>query len=185
MSKQPTPLQIAKYGHIAGALRAFVAERGWTLSELGRQLGLRPSAPHPWITAQGAPGPEMRKKLAKLTGLPRETFAPRKPDKIGPPATPAVALPPGPAARRVGEVLAFTVNDAGEARIRLDVTLPLAQAMPLVRLLLDAEAVRPVLGLDDDDGVPALAFRLGRNHEKRRHHSIITPRHRAPAGNPK
>jgi transcriptional regulator with XRE-family HTH domain len=140
MSKQPTPLQIAKYGHIAGALRAFLAERGWSPSELGRQLGIAPSGPHVWVKAQGAPGLATQKKLAKLTGLPRETFVPHKPDMAGPASSPA--LLPGPASRRVGEVLAFTVNDAGEARIRLDVTLPLAQAMPLVRLLLDAEAVQ-------------------------------------------
>jgi transcriptional regulator with XRE-family HTH domain len=140
MSKRPTPLQIAKYGHIAGALRAFLAERGWSPSELGRQLGIAPSGPHVWVNAKGAPNLATQKKLAKLTGLPRETFAPRKPDKAGPASPPVPALLAGPV-RRVGEALSFTINEAGEARIRLDVSLPLAQAMPLVRLLLDAEAV--------------------------------------------
>lgn len=59
---------------------------------------------------------------------------------------PAVIEAPGaPAAvasqRRVVEVLAFTANNAGEARIRLDVTLPMAAATPLLRMLLDAGLV--------------------------------------------
>lgn len=42
-----------------------------------------------------------------------------------------------PAVRRA-EVLSFVAMDDGSARVRVDVTLPVAQGAPLLRLLLDA-----------------------------------------------
>jgi hypothetical protein len=52
----------------------------------------------------------------------------------------AVLLPPKQAAK-APDVLMFNVSPDGEARLRLDVTLPIDKAMPLVRLLFDAGVV--------------------------------------------
>jgi hypothetical protein len=53
------------------------------------------------------------------------------------------------AAGLAGDVLGFSVGTDGMARLRLDVTLPLDQAAPLLRVLLDAGVV---LGRVQNDG---------------------------------
>jgi transcriptional regulator with XRE-family HTH domain len=143
VAKRPaTALQVARNGHMAATLRQALAQRGWTPGDLNEALQ-KPKGHvtvYAWLSAKGAPGPETRAKLAKLLNVSGTDLRPRdEPEDAMPVVTsPTTAVPP---ARRVGEALSFTINEAGAARIRLDVTLPLAQAMPLVRLLLDAEAV--------------------------------------------
>ena len=61
-----------------------------------------------------------------------------------PPPSQAVALAPAaprPITTRVGDILSFAVTATGEARIKLDIVLPLANATPLLRMLLDAGVV--------------------------------------------
>jgi transcriptional regulator with XRE-family HTH domain len=136
--------QVAMYGHIAARLRAFLKERDWMPPDLSEALGQgRGSATvYKWLAATGAPAPRLRAKLAKATGIAETDLMPRKPGVPAP--AQAVALVTSPA--RIGptravEALSFVVTATGEARIKLDLTLPLATATPLLRMLLDAGIV--------------------------------------------
>jgi hypothetical protein len=150
-SRKPSPLQIAKHGHIAVIIRTQLAERKWTVPDFHERLGLKrtASAAYNWLSCAGAPSPEYVRKMAKLFSLPASEFEAREPDAeqlpavlaapgyptVGP-AKPAVRSPP-PA----GDVLGFSVGADGMARLRLDVRLPLGLAAPLLRVLLDAGIV--------------------------------------------
>jgi transcriptional regulator with XRE-family HTH domain len=143
-SKPATRAEIAIYGHIAARLRAFLAERGMTIPELSEALGLpRGSATtYKWLSGKGGPATVLRAKLAKVTGIPEAELMPRRPGDPAP--SQAVATLPAPAKLapvRVGDVLSFAVTANGEARIKLDIVLPLASATPLLRMLLDAGIV--------------------------------------------
>jgi hypothetical protein len=142
----PTPHDIAQFGHIAALLRKALAQKEWNIPDLSRALGLpRDSAtPYKWLNAMGAPAPKYRAKLAKLIGVPEGDLLRREP---GSPVTtasvPLLAGPiakPGGAARTVDPLL-FRVTSDGMAQIKLDVTLPMAEATPLLRMLLDAGMV--------------------------------------------
>jgi len=134
-----TPLQVAMFGHIAVALREAMAARDWKPGDLNVQLG-RPRAHagvYHYLAGKGAPAPKVRAKLAKALNIPEAELMPRKVGEAVPVAAiegPASAPRAAPAV----PVLQFAVSDDGTARIRLDVSLPTAQAVPLLRLLLDA-----------------------------------------------
>ena len=144
--KPATPAQIAACGHIAAAVRDLLKARGWKPADLSEALGIERGSGaqvSSWMNAKGAPGPENRKKLGKLMGVAPDSLMRR--DRAV--AVVAQRLPAVVAAAegrpRASDVLSFTVDSTGGARIRLDVTLPLEHAMPLVRLLLDAHLVDP------------------------------------------
>lgn len=137
-AKTPTPDAIATYGHIAARVRAELTRRNMTVRQLNLALGVRvdSSMPYMWMTCRSAPNPTMRGKLAKILAIPETELMKREGGQQAP--VPAVIEP---RAQRPAEVLAFTINNAGEARIRLDTSLPVERAMPLVRMLLDAGLV--------------------------------------------
>jgi hypothetical protein len=139
--KPATPHEVATYGHIAAALRDFLAQSGISIPELSVRLGLdRGSAtPYKWLGGKGAPAPKLRAKLAKVIGIPEAALRARKAGEAVPVSVPRIEGPHrAPQAGPTQPVLQFAVNDDGTARIRLDVSLPTAQAVPLLRLLLDA-----------------------------------------------
>jgi transcriptional regulator with XRE-family HTH domain len=168
----PTASQIAMYGHIRSNLDDLLKSRGWTGRDLNEHLGLRRETAntYTWLNGTKAPSPRNREKLAKLSGLAPSEFAPREPSTYaeteGRVKRPyrrrireveeqvAVAVDPNPVSMSISmssppplppgepEVLLFSVNKDGTARIRLDVTLSTYDALPLVRLLMDAEAVK-------------------------------------------
>jgi transcriptional regulator with XRE-family HTH domain len=152
-----TPHQIARFGHIAVFLRQELARREMTPTKLTRALGMSAgnTAVYPWLRGSGAPGPIMRQKLARVFGVAPETFLARELDGSGPPTMVATggalvpvatsqpvmsATPVMPAPAR-HDVLSFLVGSDGQARLRVDATLPLAVAAPLFRMLLDAGLV--------------------------------------------
>jgi hypothetical protein len=137
-----TAEQIAVYGHVAATLRAALKEKGMVPGDLNEAIGKERgySAAHVWLAGKGAPGPDNAKKRAKLFGVTAADLMRRK--------TPAAPLrevvrvagaPPVP--RPAGDVLSFSVDRAGIARIRVDATLTLEKAKPLLRMLLDAGVV--------------------------------------------
>jgi hypothetical protein len=134
---------IAKYGHVASAVRAFLARKEWKPADLNEALGLdRSSAqPYNWIAGKGAPGPELRVKLGKLMHVAPETLAMRKLNQAPPAETRALAIRPSAMQTSSAPVLWFSVAADGVARIKLDLTLPIAQGGPLIRMLLDAGLV--------------------------------------------
>jgi hypothetical protein len=144
-----TPEQIAQFGHIATRLRAFMAERKWKVADLNAALGKErgDSGAHNWLNCKGAPGAVIRPKLAKLTGIPEADLVMRRRPGDGAASERLPAVPISPATRVAptralgADVLGFNVGADGTARLRLDVTLPLAVATPLLRMLLDAGVV--------------------------------------------
>jgi hypothetical protein len=141
--KPATPEQVARFGHVAAALRAYLKTANLKPADFNQEMGVDRANPklYHWLNAKGAPSKGSRAKIAKLTGIPEVELMSRSIGEIArtalPVATtklPAVVTTPG--AKRP-EVLAFVVDDEGRARIKLDVTLPIEDGAPLLRLLLD------------------------------------------------
>jgi transcriptional regulator with XRE-family HTH domain len=146
-TKAITPHDVARYGHIATLMRSEMAKRGWRMADLAERLGLerRATVPYPWMRGYGAPGPMLRPKLTKLLGVPESALTAREVGDQLPAVIEAGAGVLAPQARpqgaRGGDPLLFRVLASGEAQIKLDLTLPLPQATPLLRMLLDAGIV--------------------------------------------
>jgi hypothetical protein len=138
-----TPDQLARYGHIAVFLREEMAKREWTAGHLTQALELSPQSTtvYTWLRGSGAPHRMMRSRLAALFAVHESTFMGR--EIAGPvkASAPAPRKTPAPPVRATQDVLSFSVDANGQARIRLDATLPLAVAAPLLRMLLDAGIV--------------------------------------------
>lgn len=139
-----TPDQLARFGHIAAFLREEMAKREWSSARFNEALGLSPNSTtvYTWLRGSGAPNPEMRAKLAALFAVHESTFEGRAIE--GPVKASAAPVVTTPARSRLGapqDVLSFSVDVNGQARLRLDATLPLAVAAPLLRMLLDAGIV--------------------------------------------
>ena len=131
-----TPEQIARNGHVAALLRQRMNEIQWQPKDLNAALKLADGHPtvYSWLSAENAPGPEYREKLAKIFKTPPENFMPRPLNKTERTeiVSTAVAIAPTPK-----NVLTLAINNQGEARIQLDVLLPAQQAMALARSLFD------------------------------------------------
>lgn len=151
-----TPEDIARNGHVVVFLRREMEARQWGVADLVKALDLPRGSTtvYPWIKGIGTPGPAMRRKLGEVFKVAPETFSARDPGEH----------PPGPVGKMLVEiqrpltspnaahavrvnqpaprdVLSFNVGANGIARIRLDIELPLVNATPLLRMLLDAGLV--------------------------------------------
>lgn len=152
--KKANAAEIARNGHIAAAIRGFLKKSAMSIGDLNQALGNERGnpAPYHWLSARGAPAVKYREKLAAVTGIPEADLAPRAGVvreapravvEVGSVAHGAVV------STKRTEVLSFSVDDEGRARIKLDVTMPVTDASPLLRMLLDAGCV---MGRVDDDG---------------------------------
>jgi hypothetical protein len=118
---------------------------GWKPADLNRAIGRPRGAPHvyAYINAKGAPRADARKLIAKALGIPEAQLMRRR---VNGPQVEVAAEPVlriegplrTPQAGPTRPVLQFEVDGDGLARIRLDVSLPSADAVPLLRMLLDA-----------------------------------------------
>jgi hypothetical protein len=141
--KPATPIQVAQFGHIAAAIRKAMDAKGWSVGDLNHAIG-RPrgfTGAYSYVNAKGAPIEKNRALISKALGIPEAQLTRRDPD--GPPveAEPVLRIEGPhrtPQAGPTRPVLQFEVDGEGMGRIRLDVSLPSAQAVPLLRLLLDA-----------------------------------------------
>lgn len=127
-----TMAQLARFGHIAGTLRSAMQEQDppWTTNVLITRLGIKGTAPYGWIAGKSGPSAGMRRRLVKLfPGVPHDAWLPRESQSKNVPALAPPSRPP--------EVMSVNVSADGRARIRLDVTLPVVDAMPLIRMLFD------------------------------------------------
>jgi hypothetical protein len=149
-----TPEQVAQFGHIAANIRKLMANKGWKIADLNEALG-HPrvyTGPYAWLKAKAAPGSKGRQKLAEMTGLKPEDFAKRnaavsmarpkneivkyRAQSAGMSMSVSVSEP------KPTEILKFTILNNGQAKIELNVSLSTTDAMPLMRLLMDTDAVR-------------------------------------------
>ena len=164
-------VDLPRLGHIGAAIREAMTRLDMTPSQVNMALG-RPKSDagiYLWRAAKAAPHLKYKAAVAKLLGLKIEDLTPRKespmprPGERGRPRNGVSDAVPVPAALKpVGyhpggyggggtrDVLSFRVNAAGRARISLDVEMELAQATPLLRLLLDAGLVLGPTGAGTD-----------------------------------
>ena len=142
--KPATPEQVAKFGHFAATLRKWMKDHDVSIRELNEKLGRAETntAPYMWINAKMAPGPTLRPLLAKVTGIPGSELMPRS---MAPgPGKAVMILPrqePTPLVPVARNVLSFIVTNDNMATIKVDATLPLETATPLLRMLLDAGVI--------------------------------------------
>lgn len=152
-SLDASPQQILRNGHVAARLREELAKRDWKAPDLSAAVGSARDGvvAYRWLSGKGAPSPKLAEKLVNLFGGTIADFLPRNPDAahaelitLGAAPTPARRVH-----RPAAEVFAFTVNEHGVARIKLDVSLPLAKARPLFTQLLQT-GLLPEGGQDDE-----------------------------------
>jgi len=148
----PTPAQIASLGHVAALIRRELEKRQWGVADLHRAIGedVKSTRAYAWINSRSRITDKFRPKVAKALGVKEEDLMPREltQEVITAPvsdaklrAIHAAGSMPARTLAPSGDVLAFNVNADGNARLRLDVTLPLTVAAPLLRMLLDAGIV--------------------------------------------
>jgi hypothetical protein len=140
-----TAEQVMVYGAVAANIRAAMTAKNWTPADFNEAMGRDRGngGIYHWLGCKAAPGATSRAKVAKVLGLRSADLLPRTDDDGG-----AVAkrdkterdeagqvIPPPPPKR---DVLTFSVDDAGNARIKVDMTLPVVKGAGLLRILLDA-----------------------------------------------
>lgn len=137
-----TPLQIAKHGHVAEVIRREMLARGMTLNQIGKALGTTGTAVSHWIRCQNGPGEAMRQRLAKFLDMRPDDFKAKAVSEIV--AGNSQAKLPGQAIQPIKrqDILSFTIDSEGMARLKLDVVLPIEHGVPLFRVLLDTGIVR-------------------------------------------
>jgi hypothetical protein len=138
--KTPTAAQIARYGRLAALLRQYADQHDLSPIQLAEALSLKGSRVnliYKWLGSKGGPGKMFRPRVAKLLGVSPDALYAHE----GAPGE-ALMLPvvAQGVQRRAAlpDPLQFTVTAEGQGRIRLDLTLPIAKAAPLLRQILDA-----------------------------------------------
>lgn len=121
-----SPSNAAKYGQIAALLRQKMSEENLSINDVADKLGkiVSPTAVYNWRLAKNAPGPEARKKLAKIFNT-RETDWKAKPLETANGKDTNVVIYPPTVFRKTPntEVCSFIANGDGTCRLRLDVTM--------------------------------------------------------------
>lgn len=133
-----TPDQIARFGHIAAAVREALISKGMTPGEFNIAAGFNRESTYIYQIRSGkqAPSPRLVEALHQVLGINRSDLKPKGKVKMGRPYNPPVVLPVAEGVR-VHDVLGFNLDNAGNARLRLDLTAPVDTVVPLLRMLLD------------------------------------------------
>jgi hypothetical protein len=144
---EATPAQIASLGHVAALIRRELEKREWSVADFHRAIGedVKSTRAYAWIACKVRITDQFRPKVAKALGVKEEDLMPRELTTqavavVSDAKLRAVQAMQGAPARTLtaaGDVLAFSVNAEGNARLRLDVTLPLDKGSKVLRLLLD------------------------------------------------
>jgi hypothetical protein len=138
----PTPEQIAKFGHIAARLRAELDKRGWSPGDFNDALGKDRSNGniYHFLGAKSAPGETLRAQIADFLDIPEADLTARpdsgalvKAERI--PREETAKIPPPHTPK---DIVTFSINEEGMARIRCDVTLPAGKGAALLQVLLNA-----------------------------------------------
>jgi transcriptional regulator with XRE-family HTH domain len=159
MTMSAKHVDIVRRGHVAAAVRAAMERLQLSPGDLHDKLGLKRSGTtaYGWLSARSTPGPNIRKKVAKLLDIPEKELLPRDLDApptqhqalnpLVPQGIPHGVRKPTPSS----DVLSFSVGADGLARVRLDVVLPIETAAPLFRQLLDADYILRQQGTKEPD----------------------------------
>jgi hypothetical protein len=138
-----TAAQLAMFGHIATAIREAMARKQWKPGDLNRALGKAAgdAGVYKYLSGKGAPIPVNARKLAKALGISPDALVKRRLSEsvVGEPTNAVVRV--AGAVRAPDPILMFATLPDGTARIKLDVSGPIAEIVPLLRMLLDAGMV--------------------------------------------
>lgn len=135
-SKGPATLaEVQRNGAVAAVLREQMGRLGLNQPQVAEAIGSHASSVSSWFRAKAIVPGKFRAPLAKLLGVPEASLNPAD-DALA-------ATPTAPVASKRGAVdlLSFVISEPGQARLRLDATLPIDKAVPLLRMLLDAGIV--------------------------------------------
>jgi len=165
-------------GPFAAAVRQFMTENKIGFGAFNKMIGKSQnySPTRVWLSGKTMPVPETRARIAEVMGMTLEELDkktnvqpaklwkvgkhPRSGPRLGKgitallkgdkPAEYKIIPPPNaPVAKvKLQDVLSFVVNSEGEAHLKLDVTLPVAQAIPLFRVITDHAELKRLI-LDD------------------------------------
>lgn len=154
-SLDATHNQLLRNGHIALRLREELAKRGWKAPDLSERVGSSRDGvvAYRWLSGKGAPSPKLAAKLVSIFGGAVEDFLPRNLDGETLAVTQPLIMDAAPVKRihrAAAEVFAFTVDEHGMARIKLDARLPLSKARPLFTTLLQSGLLPEGDGQDDE-----------------------------------
>ena len=130
MARIPDP----RFSHIAALLRSAMTENQWTVMNLNKLLGMEKHSTnvYQWLNGYGAPNITNRKKLAQLLKVSENELKAKDNVEL---STTAVQ---SRKAILTHDPLTFAITTNGQARIKLDVTVPLDTAVTLLKTLLDA-----------------------------------------------
>ena len=80
--REATPLEIARHGHIATALRAYLARAKIGVADMNERLGRqrKDAVIYHYLAGKGAPTADNRKAISKLTGIPEAELKARDVD---------------------------------------------------------------------------------------------------------
>lgn len=135
-----TPQQIILYGNVAATLREYIKANSLTPMKFNELVGMKPANPgiYNYLNSKAAPGVVMRARITKATGIPESALLPRG---MAPSVTVATVKPVAMPKPKPKDVLSFNVENNGMATLTLNAYLPVTEAMPLLRMLLDAGLV--------------------------------------------
>lgn len=134
-----TPDQILKYGHIAALVREALEAKGLSPADFNHEAGFARDSTFIYQVRSGKqpPSPRMVEALHKVLGINRSDLRPRTttrmPKSIGRP--PALINPE--TGGKIHDILGFSIDNAGNGRLKLDLIASIDTVVPLLRMLLD------------------------------------------------
>jgi len=131
MTSKSNPL---KYGGISAKMRAAMEAKDLTVSGIAKALNTHYGTVHNWLTAKNGIAASVRPRVAKLLGLDEADLA-----IIGPASAEDLAYQPiaprGRPPMLTQDVLTYRIRDDDTVYIKVDMIVPLEQAMPLLTTL--------------------------------------------------
>jgi transcriptional regulator with XRE-family HTH domain len=123
--------------HIAALIKTTMTERNWKMTDLNKAIGFDAdsTSAYSWLNG-GMPSAKNKVKLAQALNIPIEEFYPKSSQalivttKKSPTITKRIVQP------QATNPLTFTVSLDGNARILLDIKLPLEEATELLQALM-------------------------------------------------
>jgi transcriptional regulator with XRE-family HTH domain len=155
--------QLAKNARVAAKLREAAARMNMRPADVQRELGINKTSTlvYPWFTGAAAPTLKYRRPLAKILKLSLDDLTPadedtpnEEPDEAesadqngqdeqAEPAPRQELVPVPPLTPpQPQEVFSFKILANGQAHVQLNLRLPLEDAIPLARFLMDAEPIK-------------------------------------------
>lgn len=133
-----SPEQIAKWGHIAAIVRAALEAKRMSVREFNLAAGFSPNNTEIYQIRACKSGVSVRmaRIIHKVLDIPVKDLEARAPVKMPIPSR-ALTLSPRPYTKSHSDVLGFSIDEGGKARLKLDFTASPEVVVPILRMLLD------------------------------------------------